>query len=346
MASEPIGKRPDRARPSVARDICGGEREIDPAHRAGVVGRDVFGELGWPDRQIGERAGAQRSLITRRELLALGVSSDMIGRALQRGRLHRMHQGIYSLVPFPARPPLAPELAAILACGDSALLSHHSAAAVWGIRPFLEGDVDVTVIGKETGRRRRGIRVHRTAHLDPRDARRYQQLPITSPACALLEIAPETSGRALEWALDQALVKRLTNRAQIRAVLAAYPHRPGTPKLQTLLDPDHPTMITRSHPEEQLLDRLRKAGLPIPEVNARVGNYTADFLWRAAKVILEIDGYHYHHTRAAFERDHRRDAEHQREDFLVIRVTPRQLRHNHEAILVHIATTLERRRPP
>ena len=70
---------------------------------------------------------------------------------------------------------------------------------------------------------------------------------------------------------------------------------------------------------------MRKANLPIPEVNARVGNYTADFLWRAHKVILEIDGYHYHHTRAAFERDHRRDAEHQREDFLVIRITPRQL---------------------
>jgi very-short-patch-repair endonuclease len=129
-------------------------------------------------------------------------------------------------------------------------------------------------------------------------------------------------------------------------VRAAYPHRPGTPKLQALLDPDRPTTITRSHPEEQLLDRIRKAGLPIPEVNARVGNYTADFLWRAAKVILEIDGYHYHHTRAPFERDHRRDAEHQREDFLVIRITPRQLQHNHEAILVHVATTLERRRAP
>jgi len=344
MASEASGNRPDRARPSVAGDICGGERRIDPAHGQDGAGRDVFGGFGWPDREISERAGGQRSLITRQQLLALGVSSDMIARALRRGRLHRMHQGIYSLVPFPALPPHATELAAILACGDSALLSHHSAAAVWGIRPFLEGDVDVTVIGKETGRRRRGIRVHRTAHLDPRDARRYQQLPITSPARALLEIAPETSGRALEWALDQALVKRLTTRGQIKAVLAAYPHRPGTPKLQTLLDPDRPTTITRSHPEEQLLERLRKAGLPIPEVNARVGNYTADFLWRAAKLILEVDGYHYHHTRAAFERDHQRDSEHQRDDYLVIRVTPRQLQRNLDALLVQIAIALDRRR--
>lgn len=203
----------------------------------------------------------------------------------------------------------------------------------------------MTVVGRDPGTRRPGIHVHRIKTLQRRDARRYQQIAITSPARALLDIAPEVSGRSLEWAVDQALVKRLTTRAQIKAVLAAYPHRPGTPKVTALLDPDRPTSLTSSPPEERLLRHMRKANLPIPGVNARVGNYTADFLWRAHKVILEIDGYHYHHTRAAFERDHRRDAEHQREDFLVIRITPRQIHDNHEAILVHIATTLERRRP-
>jgi very-short-patch-repair endonuclease len=271
----------------------------------------------------------------------------MIDRALARGRLHRLHQGVYSMVPFGVLPPLAAEHAAVLACGDRGLLSHHAAAAVYGIRPFLDGDIDVTVVGGEQGRKRNGIRVHRTAHLDPRDARRHQRIPIVSPARALLDIAPEISGRSLEWALDQALVKRLTNKAQINAVLSAYPHRSGTPNLQVLLeDPDRPTTLTRSHPEEQLLARLRKAGLPAPEVNARVGNYTADFLWRAAKVILEIDGYHYHHTRAAFERDHQRDSEHLRDDYLVIRVTPRQLQRNLDALLVQTAIALDRRRVP
>jgi very-short-patch-repair endonuclease len=306
--------------------------------------RDVCTTFGQADRAIARIAAGQRALVTRAQLKELGIGRRAVDYAIARGRLHRMHQGIYSLVPFPALPPLAAELAAILACGETALLSHHSAAAVYGIRPFVEGSVDVTVIGKETGRRRPGIRVHRTAHLDPRDARRYQHLPITSPARALLDIVPEISGRSLEWALDQALVKRLTTRGQIKAVLAAYPHRPGTPRLQALLDPDRPTTITRSHPEEQLLDRLRKAGLPAPEVNARVGNYTADFLWRPEKVILEIDGYHYHHTRAAFERDHQRDSEHQRDDYLVIRVTPRQLRRNLDALIVQTAIALDRRR--
>ena len=201
------------------------------------------------------------------------------------------------------------------------------------------------MVGKETGRRRKGIQLHRTKTLQPRDATRHQQIPITSPARTLLDIAPHTSPRSLEWAIDQALTKRLTNHAAIRAVLAAYPHAAGIARLRELTNPDRPTTLTRSQPEERLLQRIRKTGLPIPETNAKVGNYTADFLWRPEKVILEIDGYHYHHTRTAFERDHQRDTEHQRHDILVIRVTPRQLEHNLHALLVQIAITLERRRP-
>ena len=164
-------------------------------------------------------------------------------------------------------------------------------------------------------------------------------------ARALLDIAPHTPGRSLEWAIDQALTKGLTNHAAINAVLTAYPHSAGIAHLRALTDPHRPTTLTRSGGEELILASLRKAGLPIPEVNVRVGNYTADFLWRKEKVILEIDGYTYHHTRAAFERDHRRDTQHQRDDYLVIRITPRQLEQNIEALLVHIAITLERRRP-
>jgi len=346
MAPGTGGKGPDGRASEAARVVSIAERGIGPSARPGAADWVFFDRAAWPDREIATVAACQRGVVTRCQLLELGVQSGTIDRALARGRLHRLHQGVYSLVPFTVLPALAAEHAAILACGERALLSHHTAAAVWGIRPFLDGDVDVTVVGGERGRKRKGIRVHRTAHLDPRDSRRYQQIPITSPARALLDIAPETSGRSLEWALDQALVKRLTTRAQINAVLAAYPHRRGAPDLAALLDPDRPTSLTASTPEERLFRHVRRAGLPLPEVNARVGNYTADFLWREHKVILEIDGYHFHHTRVAFERDHRRDAEHQREDFLVIRVTPRQLQHNHEAILVHVATTLARRLAP
>jgi very-short-patch-repair endonuclease len=222
-------------------------------------------------------------------------------------------------------------------------LSHHSAAATWGIRPSFNGDVHVTVIGKETGRRRPGIKVHRVSELDPRDIRRYQGIPITSPARALLDITPDVSDRQLERALDEALIQRLTTHAAINAVLAAYPNRRGVARLRAASDPGRPTTETRSGGEEVLLAAIRRTGLPIPEVNARVGSYTADFLWREQRVIVELDGYDYHRGRAAFERDHQRDGEHQQAGFVVIRVTGRQLNRNLEAVLVRIATALARR---
>ncbi|HET7051660.1 MAG TPA: type IV toxin-antitoxin system AbiEi family antitoxin domain-containing protein, partial [Solirubrobacteraceae bacterium] len=232
--------------------------------------------MGWPDRAIAGIGATQRALITRAQLTGLGLGPSAIEHALRRGRLHRMHQGLYSMVRFPALPDLAIELAAVLACGDSALLSHHSAAAVWGLRPSFTGDVHVTVIGKETGRRRPGIRLHRTEALDPRDIRRYENIAITSPARALLDIAPDLSDRALERALDEALIRRLVTHAAIAAVVNAYASRRGAARLRALADPGRPTTETRSGGEEVLLALLRKGDVPVPEVNARVGNYTAD----------------------------------------------------------------------
>ena len=344
MTSGSRSKRPTRDGAGAARGFLGAERLISPKVGSRAVEWAVLGELGWPDRGIAELVGRQRGLVTRRQLLALGIESSMISRALRRGRLHRVHQGTYSLVPWPALPDLAHELAAVLACGDAALLSHHTAAAAWGLRPSLNGDVDVTVIGADCGRKRDGIRLHRINGLDPRDIRRYQGIPITSPARALLEIAPDVTDRQLERALDEALIKRLITHAAINAVIAAYPRARGVARLRAIADPGRPTTQTRSGGEEALLALIRKANLPTPEVNAKVGNYTADFLWRKQKVIVELDGYDYHRGRAAFERDHQRDAEHQRMAHLVIRITGRQLAHQHEAILVRIATALAERR--
>jgi very-short-patch-repair endonuclease len=299
---------------------------------------------GWPEREIGAIAARQRALITRAQLTALGVTRAAIDHAIVRGRLHRRHHAVYSLVPFAALPPLANELSAVLACGDTALLSHHSAAATWGFRPSFNGLIHVTAIGSDAGRERPGIRAHRVTALDPRDIRRYQHIPITSPARALLEIAPDLTDRQLERALDEALIKRLITHAAIAAIANAYPRYRGVARLKALADPGRPTTETRSDGEEALLALIRRANLPLPELNAKVGNYTADFLWRHQKVIVELDGYDYHRGRAAFERDHQRDAEHQRMDHLVIRITGRQLAHQHEAILVRIATALAERR--
>jgi len=299
---------------------------------------------GWPEREIGQIAARQRALVTRAQLSELGLGRNAIEYALARGRLYRRHHAVYSLVPFAVLPTLAVELSAVLACGETALLSHHSAAATWGFRSSFNGLIDITAIGSAAAGGRPGIRAHRVTHLDPRDIRRYQNIPITSPARALLEIAPDLSDRELERALDEALIKRLITHAAIDAVANAYPNRRGVARLRARADPGRPTTETRSGGEEALLAMIRRANLPAPEVNAKVGSYIADFLWPTEKVIVELDGYDYHRGRAAFERDHQRDAEHQRMGYLVIRITGRQLAREPAAILVRIATALATRR--
>jgi Transcriptional regulator, AbiEi antitoxin len=182
MASGWREKHPAQSGADALPVVLGAERPIIPSADAGEVEPDVLDVVGWPDRRVADVAARQRALIARRQLLALGIESSMIARALRRGRLHRVHQGVYSLVPFAALPPLAAELAAVLACGDAALLAGHAAAATWGLRPAFDGDVDVIVVGSDRGRNRAGIRVHSVNELDPRDIRRYQGIPITSPA--------------------------------------------------------------------------------------------------------------------------------------------------------------------
>jgi very-short-patch-repair endonuclease len=232
----------------------------------------------------------------------------------------------------------------VLACGRATLLSHHSAAAVWSIRPRIGGAIDVTVVGRDAGRDRSGIQAYRVAYLDRRDVRTRADIPLTSAARTLLDISPRLSERSLERAVDEALTRGLTTIEAIAGVTARYPKRKGASRLRALARPDRPTTVTRSEAEERFLAMIRRAGLPEPEVNARLGRFVADFLWRDERVVVEIDGYDFHRGRAAFERDHERDAEHQQDDFLVIRVTWRQLDREPEVLLVRVATALDRRR--
>jgi very-short-patch-repair endonuclease len=344
MKPKSHGQRPGRGDLEVEWGIDHvGDGEHPRARRDGLA-RDVDHAMGWPDREIGRLAAGQQALITRAQLIGLGVGRGAIQHALSRGRLHLMHRGVYALVASTALPPLAAERAAVLACGDSAVLGCHSAAAVWTIRPFLAGDVEVLVVGKETGRRRPGICVHRVADLHLRDILSHDGIPITSPARAILDISPQLSERSLERAFDEALVRKIMTIGAVNAVLARYPHARGAGRIRALARPDRKTTATRSKGEEQFLTMVRKARLPDPEVNVRLGRFVADFLWRRERIVLEVDGYDYHRGRGAFERDHERDAEHQHSDFLVIRATWRQLEETPEAVLVWVATALARRR--
>lgn len=297
---------------------------------------------GWPDRAIAELAADQRTIVTRRQLLELGVSRQAISRAIARGRLYPIHRGVYSLVARAALPALALEQAAILACGPGAVLSHETALALWGLWNLPVGPVQLTVVAGAS-RARPGIVTHVTSSIDRPEIRRRERLPVTSPARALLDVAPRMPPRRIEHTLDTGIERGLISRTAVRELLRRHPGRSGTPVLAALLDPRRPSSATRSGGEERLLRLLRRGGLPDPEVNRRQQRYMPDLVWRRERVLVEFDGWLFHSGRAAFERDRDRQNDLVVDDgWQVVRVTSEMLRSKPERVLVLIATALGR----
>jgi len=295
----------------------------------------------WPDRAIGDLAARQYANITRRQLLELGVSTDAIDRAVRRGRLYRVHRGVYSLLPARARPALAVEQAALLACGPSALLSHGSAARLHGVRlPGYAREVHVTVTGAAHPRSRPGLVVHRVASIDPQERVRVERLPVTSVARTLLDLAPLHTERQLAPLVDQAL--RRTSRAKLLEVVERHRGRPGARRLARLLDPARPSADTWSKAEARLLRAIARAGLPLPECNVPIGAYVADLLWREQRVIVEYDSDAYHGGPHAFDRDRARHNDLAALGYEVLHVTERHLAEEPERVIVWIARALDR----
>jgi very-short-patch-repair endonuclease len=268
-------------------------------------------------------------VVTITQLQAAGISKHAVARRVASGWLTRLHRGVYLVGPLPA--PFSAEMAAVLACGRTALLSHHSAAAIWGFRPPHEGDVHVTVQGRDA--RPLGVTVHRTK--DPVQAALHHGLPLTTPARTLLDLAPLLPQRDLDRAVEQAQVLNLTDRATL---LRCSKNRRGAPILKRALH--HEPRLTRSEAEQRLLALIRAAGLPLPRSNVRLHGHEVDFLWPAQRLIVEVDGFAYHSTREAFERDRRRDAGLQALGYRVIRLTWRQIVHEPEATVARVATLL------
>jgi very-short-patch-repair endonuclease len=165
-------------------------------------------------------------------------------------------------------------------------------------------------------------------------------IPITAPARTILDLAAVVAPRELELALSEAETRRLTSRSELRALLARVGPRPGVAALRSLLDTEAGPSLTRSEAEERCLALIRTAELPAPEVNIRIGGHEVDFLWRSEQLVIEVDGFRFHSSRGAFERDRRRDAELAALGFRVLRVTWRQIVDRPEALVARIASVL------
>ena len=207
----------------------------------------------------------------------------------------------------------------MLSCGGTAVLSHRSAAALWQIRPATDGDVDVTVTRQL--RARQGIRIRRVRALELQDVTSRHGIPVTTPARTLVDLGAVLDRRSLARAVEEAEVQRLVNRRGLADALARNRGRRGAAALRRVLELGHEPAFTRSEAEAALLELIRRARLPTPEVNVRIGGYEVDFLWRAQRLVVEVDGFAYHSTRAAFERDRRKDADLQARGLRTTRLT-------------------------
>lgn len=269
--------------------------------------------------------GRQDNVVSRAQLLELGVGRRVIARQLESGRWRCLHRGIYLIGPAPPALP-ARARAAALACGEGAVVSHRTAAELWVLLP-PEADIDVhvTVCRRNPGTRS-GIHTHRVRRLPEEEVSIKHGIPLTTPARTICDLAATDPLRDVESALAEARIHRLATDRQINAVIQRAPTRPGAPIIRRLLEAEDDTGYTRSRAERRLRDLINAANLERPLFNEPLLGYVVDALWPKQRLIVEVDGYTYHSHRAAFERDRRRDQQLIAAGYRVIRVTWIQLR--------------------
>jgi very-short-patch-repair endonuclease len=288
------------------------------------------------ERRIAALARRQHGVVSRTQLLHADVSSKVIDNRVRAGWLRPIHRGVYLV--GPTQSEWAREMAAVLGCGDGSVVSHATAAALWGLLPYPARDrpVEVTVpIGRV--RRRRGIRVHR-ADLEHEEVTKLKRIPVTTPTRTLLDLASCASLPDLEEATAKALATHRTSREKLLALLARYPHRHGAPRLRALVEAR--PRRTRSDTEKRFLALVRRAQLPTPDTNVMLRGYEVDALWREDRLVVELDSWAHHSSRAMFEADRRRDAELAAEGLRVVRITWRQIVDEPEAVVARLARAL------
>jgi very-short-patch-repair endonuclease len=282
-------------------------------------------------RAIWQLARRQHGTISRTQLIAAGLSRHAIEHRISQGRLHPIRRGVYAI----GRPELTRQgrwMAAVLACGPDAVLSHTSAAAAWGIADPGAG-IHVTVPNRCKAA---GITVHQRG-LAPAELRRHQGIPVTAPSLTLVDVATMLRGRKLLAAVISADKLGLVDTRRLSADIARMPRRPGLPALRRLLDPAT-YRISDSDLEISFFSLLRRAKLPLPLTQQSVSGYRVDFFWPSLGLVVETDGLTYHRTPLQQAEDRRRDQAHTVAGLTPLRFTRYEVRYEPE----HVAATLRR----
>lgn len=246
-------------------------------------------------------------MLARRDLLGLGFSSAAIKHRVATGRLHPVMRGVYAV----GRAELTRKgwwMAAVLACGDGAMLSHGSAAALWGVGEERWGRIDVS-IRRRGEHRRAGLRVRSRPSLPAEDVTRRNGIPVTCLVRTLLDRATEVGPGALERSVNDADKHDLIDPEALREALEGYAGEPGARVLRTLLD-KRTFRLSDSRLEMRFRPIARAAGLPQPLTKQWVNGFEVDFFWPDLGLVVETDGLRYHRTPFAQSSDHHRDQTH------------------------------------
>ena len=249
-------------------------------------------------------AESAHGVVTRSELLRVGVTHGQIRQRLITGALLREHPGVYR-VGHRAPSVEASYLAAVKACGEGALLSGRAAGHLLCL---LKGEAPAPEVTAPTARKMKGVKTRQSRRMDAGEATAWNRIPVTSVERTLVDLAASGLPPAdLARACHEAGVRHGTTPADVEAVLARAPNRPGAGKLRQVLRGE--VRVTLSRLEAGFLDRLQQASLPLPHTNHLVGGWRVDCHWPQWRLTVELDSYRYQQSRHAWERDRRRERE-------------------------------------
>jgi very-short-patch-repair endonuclease len=293
-------------------------------------------ELDKLDSAVARIAARQHGVVAVAQLQELGMGKNGITRRVKRGHLHRIHRGVYA-VGHQAPSWHARWMAAVLACGDGAVLSHGSAASLWGLLKPIEGPTHVSIPSTAGRTTRRGIHVHRCPSLIPslvepspspsyspgRGGRRGRLLTTHRDNIPVTTV-PRTIEDLRASSLPEYLVRRAIRQAELKGL-----------RLDGI-----ETDRTRSDLERAFLALFAHHRIPTPEVNPKLGRYEVDFLWREQRLVVEADTFLYHRGSVAFESDHARDLDLRQQGYAVLRFTDSQLEAEPERIAADIRDEL------
>lgn len=282
----------------------------------------------------------QHDVVSRRQLLALGFTPDGIKHRIAIGRLHQVRRGVYAV----GRPSLTQHgrwMTAVLACGEGAVLSHSSAAALWRMG-FEKDSIIELSLPSPSDRRRSGLEIHRRPSLQRRDTTTRHGIPTTTPVQTLIDLALRLDRRGVERAINEADKYDLVHPPDLRKALESRVGEPGAARLRHILD-RRTFRLTKEELERRFLPLARKAGLPVPLTGQWINDFEVDFYWPDLGLVVETDGLRYHRTPAEQARDRLRDQAHTAAGLTQLRFTHEQVRYEPDHVVRILAATSFRR---